>query len=54
MKIFYVCKTLRFDICNGKKVVNNYMLEIDTKNNKTRCEICQKITIKTPKPFFYC
>ena len=37
-----------------KKLVNNYMFEIDIKNTRTRCEICSKITIKTPKLFFYC
>ena len=36
-----------------KKLVNNYMFEIDIKNTRTRCEICSKITIKTPKLFFY-
>ena len=44
-----------FDIWNGKKkLVNNYMLEIDIKNTRTRWEICSRITIKTPKLFFYC
>ena len=37
-----------------KKPVNNSMFEIDIKNTRTRCEICSKITIKTPKLFFYC
>ena len=31
-----------------KKLVNNYMFEIDIKNTRTRCEICSKITTKTP------
>ena len=35
-----------------KKLVNNYMFEIDIKNTRTRCELCSKITIKTPKLFF--
>ena len=34
-----------------KKLVNNYMFEIDIKNTRTRCEICSKITIKTPNFF---
>ena len=37
-----------------KKPVNNSMFEIDIKNTRTRCEICSKITIETPKRFFYC
>ena len=35
-----------------KKLVNNYMFEIDIKSTRARCEICSNITIKTPKPFF--
>ena len=37
-----------------KKLVNNYLFEIDIKNIRTRCEISSKITIKTLKPFFHC
>ena len=29
------------------------MFKIDIKNTRTRCEICSKLTIKTPKLFFY-
>ena len=36
-----------------KKLVNNYMFEIDIKKTRARCEICSKTTIKTPKGFFY-
>ena len=43
----------KFDICNGKKLVNNYMFKIDVKNTRTRCELCLKITIKTLKLFFF-
>ena len=28
--------------------VNNYMFEINIKSARTRCEICSKLTIKTP------
>ena len=34
--------------------LNNYMFKIDIKSTRTRCEICSKLTIKTPRPFFYC
>ena len=27
---------------------------IDIKNTRTRCEICLKLTIRTPELFFYC
>ena len=43
----------KFDICNGKKLVNNYMFKIDVKNTRTRCELCLKITIKTLKLFSF-
>ena len=34
MKIFYV-----FDICSGKKLVNNYMFKINIKNTRTLSEL---------------
>ena len=27
----------------------NYMFKVNDKNTKTRCEICPKLTIKTPE-----
>ena len=36
-----------------KKLVNNYIVEIEIKNTRTRCEICSTITRKT-HIFFYC
>ena len=27
----------------------SYMFKVDNKNTRTRCEICSKLTIKTPK-----
>ena len=32
-----------------KKLVNNYIFEIDFKNTRTKCEICSRITRKTQK-----
>ena len=54
MKILYALKykSLVFDV--EKKLVNNYIFEIDIKSTRTKCEICSKITTKTPKYFFYC
>ena len=34
--------------------VNNYMFKIDIKRTRARCEICSKLTIKTPGRIFYC
>ena len=28
--------------------VGNYMFKVNNRNNRTRCEICSEITIKTP------
>ena len=35
----------------GKKLVNNYIFEIDITNTRARCEMCSKTTIKTSKLF---
>ena len=32
---------------------NSYMFKIDIKSTRARCEICSKLTIKTPGLFFY-
>ena len=28
----------------------NYAFKVNNRNTKTRCEICSKLTIKTPEP----
>ena len=28
---------------------DNYMFKVDNRNTRTRCEICSKLTIKTPE-----
>ena len=30
-------------------IADNYMLKVNNRNNRTRCEICSKLTIKTPE-----
>ena len=45
-------KSLVFEM--EKKPLNNYIFKIDIKNTRTKCEICSKIVIKTPKYFFDC
>ena len=30
-------------------LVGNYMLKINNRNTRKRCEICSKLTIKTPE-----
>ena len=30
----------------------NYMLKVNNRNTKTRCEVCSKLEIKTPEKYF--
>ena len=30
-------------------LAGNYMFKVNNRNNRTRCEICSKLTIKTPE-----
>ena len=30
-------------------VLNNYMIQVNNRNTRTRCEICSKLTIKIPE-----
>ena len=32
-----------------KKPAGNYMFKVNNRNTRTRCEICSKLTIKTPE-----
>ena len=34
--------------------VGNYMLEVNNRNTRTRCEICLKFTINTPERCHWC
>ena len=38
-----------FDAVSYDIPVDNYMLKASNRNTKTRCEICSKLTIKTPE-----
>ena len=38
---------LRFFIFSYKNPAGNYLLRIDNRNTRKRCEICSKLTIKT-------
>ena len=31
-----------------------YLLKVNNRNTRTRCEICSKLTIKTPERSFWC
>ena len=46
MKIFFTLP------CNALKIFNpagNYMFKVNSRNTRTRCEICSKLTIKIPE-----
>ena len=34
--------------------VGNYMCKVNNRNTRTRCEVCSKLTIKTPAQRHYC
>ena len=56
---FYMTATVAFNGLRllGDKIivfqnlypVGNYMLKVSNRNTRTRCEICSKVTIKTPE-----
>ena len=56
--ISLICKRCYFEICKNiwflKQLrvadpVGNYMFQVNNKRNRTRCEICSKLTIQTPE-----
>ena len=34
--------------------VGNYMFKVNNRNTRARCEICSKLTIKTPERRYWC
>ena len=39
-----------FEVSNGSTFpAGNYMFKVNNRNIRTRCEICSKLTIKTPE-----
>ena len=30
-----------------------YLLKVNNRNTRTRCDICSKLTIKTPEPYYW-
>ena len=56
---FFVFYILWFN--EGKNLVKSnlnpagiYMFKVNNRNTRTRCEICSKLTIKTPERSFWC
>ena len=43
--LFYISVVSRFDIFK----VGIYLLKVNNRNSRTRCEICSKLTIKIPE-----
>ena len=47
--------TYLFPGLNKKPIpANIYLFKVNNKNTRKRCEICSKLTIKTPERCFYC
>ena len=40
---------IELDHMFGFKPVGNYMFQVNKRNSRARCEICSKLTIKTPE-----
>ena len=50
--INFYCKSGKHYCCNEKLKTysaGNYMFKVNNRNTRTRCEICSKLTIKTPE-----
>ena len=53
----HVLYDLAFEILSINRVINvvqniaaNYIFKVNNRNTRARCEICSKLTIKTPEP----
>ena len=42
-------KSFSTAIFRKTNLAGNYMLKVNNRNTRTRCEICSKLTIKTPE-----
>ena len=42
-------RTLNQPLANKTLVKSNYLLKVNNRNTRTRCEICSKLTIKIPE-----
>ena len=40
-----------FFLLNGFNPANIYLLKVNNSNTRKRCEICSKLTIKTPERY---
>ena len=56
-KVEFIVRKIKFsfyqfyiDIFPFTKPTGNYMFKINNRNNRARCEICSKVTIKTTEP----
>ena len=49
----HLCIFNEFDPCPQKdlfkSIAGNYMFKVNNRNTRARCEICSKLTIKTPE-----
>ena len=37
------------EVCEQSCITSIYLLKVNNRNTRTRCEICSKLTIKTPE-----
>ena len=46
---FYLCSNMKLDDVKKPKPASNYTFKVNNRNTRTRCEICSKLTRKTPE-----
>ena len=48
-RLLLQCNAMTFVYTIGKYPAGNYLFKVNNKSTRTRCEICSKLTIKTPE-----
>ena len=51
MELHYYHHKLNVQVASRKFNLGNYMFKLNYRNTRARCEICSKLTIKTPALF---
>ena len=62
MTIYFMHYVIIYALCESSKAWtsnldvpgDNYMFKVNSRNTKTRCKVCSKLTIKTPLALFRC
>ena len=49
LKFHFLEAFLQWEVQQDKKPAGNYMLKVNNRNSRTRCEICSKLILKIPE-----